>query len=209
MACAFVPGLGWRQQRLPCALARADGSTPHACGRKARGHTRINGTASRAVRLCASAAQQETDVQNPECDPQWMQAAQILTSDLGLSEDDARKALRRGFGWTSQVYWKKRRVQDIPEPDMIKENVAYVQTELQLDASKMARVVSAYPEFLGLDLEKRIKPNLDKIRTEFKLTGMRLKNSVLENPDCLGYDFDCAAMGESCLGECARCWVRF
>jgi len=116
--------------------------------------------------------------------------------------------LTRAFAWGSQIYWRKKRAQEVPTPEAIRPTLEFLTRELAMNAAQAADVVRAFPEVLGVSLERRVKPNVRRIETEWKLKNPRLKNSIIENPDCLGYDVDCAVQGD-CVGECARCWARF
>mmetsp|Transcript_13649 Transcript_13649/g.29558 ORF Transcript_13649/g.29558 Transcript_13649/m.29558 type:complete len:208 (+) Transcript_13649:187-810(+) len=142
----------------------------------------------------------------PVDDAQWVSVREMLVERLEISGEDADKALKRAFAWGSQIYWRKKREQEIPSCEAVLPTLEYLSSELELNAAQTAAIVKGFPEVLGVSLEKRIKPNVDRIKTEWNMRNPRLKNSILENPDCLGYDIDC--LGD-CAGECARCWARF
>ena len=36
--------------------------------------------------------------------------------DLGMEDVLAEKSLKRGFGWSSQAYWWKDKVNEVPKP---------------------------------------------------------------------------------------------
>ena len=46
---------------------------------------------------------------------QWQDGLQQL-KDLGLDDGLAEKSLKRGFGWSSQAYWWKDKVNEVPKP---------------------------------------------------------------------------------------------
>ncbi len=46
---------------------------------------------------------------------QWQDGLQQLQG-LGMADDEAEKSLKRGFGWSSQAYWWKDKVKEVPKP---------------------------------------------------------------------------------------------
>ncbi|KAA6420927.1 MAG: hypothetical protein FRX49_09068, partial [Trebouxia sp. A1-2] len=46
---------------------------------------------------------------------QWQDGLQQLKG-LGMADDEAEKSLKRGFGWSSQAYWWKDKVREVPKP---------------------------------------------------------------------------------------------
>ena len=46
---------------------------------------------------------------------QWQDGLQQLKA-LGMDDDEAEKSLKRGFGWSSQAYWWKDKVREVPKP---------------------------------------------------------------------------------------------
>lgn len=46
---------------------------------------------------------------------QWQDGLHQL-KDLGMDDALAEKCLKRGFGWSSQAYWWKDKVNDVPKP---------------------------------------------------------------------------------------------
>jgi hypothetical protein len=68
------------------------------------------------------------------------------------------------------------------------------------------KVVKAFPEVLGCDVQQQLQGNVDKLQKDWKLEGNVLVKAVLRQPAVLGYNLDC--MGD-CAGECNRCWARF
>ena len=61
--------------------------------------------------LCAVLEQLSTD----EDKEQWSDGLQQL-KELGMDDDLAEKSLKRGFGWSSQAYWWKEKVEEVPKP---------------------------------------------------------------------------------------------
>lgn len=35
--------------------------------------------------------------------------------DIGMDDKLAEKSLKRGFGWSSQAYWWKQKVKEVPQ----------------------------------------------------------------------------------------------
>jgi len=138
---------------------------------------------------------------------QWNSARNVLTEKLSVSEEDADKALLRGFGWSSQIYWRKKREKEVPTVETIEKCLDFLSSDrLKMKPKEIVNVLKEFPEILGIDLEKRAKANLDYIEKNYKFSGPRLKNSLVENPAAFGFDVDCQG---DCAGECGRCWLRF
>lgn len=60
---------------------------------------------------------QEADVEDMSEDDkeQWQDGLQQL-KDIGMDDTQAEKSLKRGFGWSSQAYWWKQKVKEVPKP---------------------------------------------------------------------------------------------
>lgn len=60
---------------------------------------------------------QEADVEDMSEDDkeQWQDGLQQL-KDIGMDDTQAEKSLKRGFGWSSQAYWWKQKVKEVPNP---------------------------------------------------------------------------------------------
>ena len=54
---------------------------------------------------------------------QWQDGLHQL-KDLGMDDALAEKCLKRGFGWSSQAYWWKDKVNDVPKPGEVKNSAA-------------------------------------------------------------------------------------
>ena len=61
--------------------------------------------------LCAVLEQLSSD----DDKEQWSDGLQQL-KELGMDDASAEKSLARGFGWSSQAYWWKEKVKEIPKP---------------------------------------------------------------------------------------------
>ncbi|KAL0036381.1 hypothetical protein WJX77_005113 [Trebouxia sp. C0004] len=114
---------------------------------------------------------------------QWQDGLQQLKG-LGMADDEAEKSLKRGFGWSSQAYWWKDKVREVPKPGEIKAKLAYLR-DLGMNDDQLHEAVKHFPETVGLDLDKRMN---------------QMK------PQALGYAVDCEG---DCQGDCTRCWSHF
>lgn len=61
----------------------------------------------------------------------WQDGVQEL---MGLGMDDAlaEKSLKRGFGWSSQAYWWKDKVNDVPKPGEVSDSSCSPNGQLQM-----------------------------------------------------------------------------
>ncbi|KAL3160015.1 hypothetical protein ABBQ38_010402 [Trebouxia sp. C0009 RCD-2024] len=134
----------------------------------------------------------------------WQDGMQQL---IGLGMDDvlAEKSLKRGFGWSSQAYWWKDKVNEVPKLGEIQEKLDYLRG-LGLDNEQLHQVVKQFPETVGLDLEARMKPNIELMGKQFFIKGKMLPKTLARKPQALGYAVDCQG---DCQGDCTRCWSHF
>ncbi|GBF95026.1 hypothetical protein Rsub_07527 [Raphidocelis subcapitata] len=139
----------------------------------------------------------------PEQQAQWKACVQQLTS-LGFGEEDSDKMVARAFGWATQAYWRKEKVEEAPDAARAAAALAVLR-EVGVAEADVPRVVKAFPELIGCG-EDRLRGNVDHLRSAWKLDGPVLAAAVVRQPALLGYTIDC--MGD-CAGECNRCWARF
>ncbi len=66
-----------------------------------------------AVLAAAVIQEAGTEDLSGEDKEQWQDGLQQLKS-LGMADDEAEKSLKRGFGWSSQAYWWKDKVKEVP-----------------------------------------------------------------------------------------------
>ncbi|DBA86931.1 TPA: hypothetical protein ACH3X2_000324 [Trebouxia sp. C0005] len=135
---------------------------------------------------------------------QWQDGLQQLKG-LGMADDEAEKSLKRGFGWSSQAYWWKDKVREVPKPGEIKAKLDYLR-ELGMNNQQLHEAVKHFPETVGLDLDKRMKPNVELMGKKFFIKGKMLPKTLARKPQALGYAVDCEG---DCQGDCTRCWSHF
>jgi len=68
-----------------------------------------------AVLAAAVIQEAGTEDLSGEDKEQWQEGLQQLKG-LGMADDEAEKSLKRGFGWSSQAYWWKDKVKEVPKP---------------------------------------------------------------------------------------------
>jgi len=68
-----------------------------------------------AVLAAAVIQEAGTEDLSGEDKEQWQDGLQQLKA-LGMDDDEAEKSLKRGFGWSSQAYWWKDKVREVPKP---------------------------------------------------------------------------------------------
>ena len=87
----------------------------------------------------------------------------------------------------------------------IKEKLEHLRS-LGLSNEDVKKVVSGFPETVGLDLEERMKPNIELMGKNFFIKGKMLPKTLARKPQALGYAVDCEG---DCQGDCTRCWSHF
>ncbi|GMH42168.1 hypothetical protein BSKO_10087 [Bryopsis sp. KO-2023] len=134
----------------------------------------------------------------------WEKSLEIV-ADLGFEAEKAEKLLARGFGWTSQAYWQGAKKDEVPEPAMIQERLAYLE-EVGIKGADAATAVQKFPEVLGCDIEERLKPNMELLEKQYFLKGPIKAKVIMRKPKIMGNVIDCRG---DCKGECSRCWAQF
>lgn len=128
----------------------------------------------------------------------------VQLKDVGFEDADADKIVARAFGWGSQAYWRREKVDETPDPERAAAALQLLR-DIGVGDDDVAKVVKAFPEVLGCSPEA-LKGNVAKLEKDWKLQGQVLAKAVVRQPAVLGYTVDC--MGD-CVGECIRCWARF
>ncbi|GFR44614.1 hypothetical protein Agub_g5899 [Astrephomene gubernaculifera] len=137
----------------------------------------------------------------------WQSSCNTLAEALGASSEEAARLLARGFGWSSQAYWRQDKVQELPQPHQVAAVLSFLRCELPgVTGEEVGVVVRGCPELLACEVEGRLRENLGVLRTQWRLQGPTLTKAVVRQPRVLGYSVDC---GGDCVGECNRCWARF
>ena len=135
----------------------------------------------------------------------WREGVAYMTERMGMDEEKAEKAMVKAFGWGLQGYWRQSKVDETPDVEGIKANVAYLTETVGLDQADVPALVAKFPEVLGLS-EAVMDENLEVLRKEWKMNDARVAATVKRKPQVLGNTLDC--LGD-CAGECNRCWARF
>lgn len=137
---------------------------------------------------------------------QWQAASSFVASALGLSGQEADRLLARAFGWTSQAYWRREKVEEVPSLEVVEGALEFLRDDLNMGPEEQLKLVKAFPELLAAGVEGRLRPNVEVLQKQWRLQGDTLTKAVLRQPAVLGYSVDC---GGDCVGECNRCWARF
>ncbi|KAG2448931.1 hypothetical protein HYH02_006279 [Chlamydomonas schloesseri] len=137
---------------------------------------------------------------------QWQESVAALDSVLGFGADECSRLLARAFGWTTQAFWRREKVQELPSPDQVCEALAFLAADLGMSTEEQVKTVQAFPEVLACDTETRLRVNVGQLQKQWRLQGATLTKAVLRQPQVLGYSVDCSG---DCIGECNRCWARF
>ncbi|KAK9816481.1 hypothetical protein WJX72_000822 [[Myrmecia] bisecta] len=150
---------------------------------------------------CSSVADRLSDADRAS----WYAVRERVQS-LGFDAEEAEKMMVKAFGWGSQVYWRKSKVEEVPQLDKVQATLDYIKALGVPDDAKLAKVVKSFPEVLGCGVEDQLKQSVAVLEKQWKMKGPVIANAVQRQPKILGYNFDCEG---DCAGECNRCWVRF
>eukprot|EP00198_Chlamydomonas_reinhardtii_P000984 XP_001690319.1 predicted protein [Chlamydomonas reinhardtii] len=137
---------------------------------------------------------------------QWQESVEALDGVLGFGADECSRLLARAFGWTTQAFWRREKVEELPSPDQVCEALAFLAADLGMSTEEQVKTVKAFPELLACDAETRLRANTAQLQKQWRMQGATLTKAVLRQPQVLGYSVDCSG---DCIGECNRCWVRF
>lgn len=148
-----------------------------------------------------SAAEEQLDPAEEEA---WTVCSNVL-ENLGMTGEDAVTALRRGFGWSSQAYWRQEKVNECPSSEVVASALTFLESiGLENNDDKM-EVIKKFPEVLSVDTSL-MKDNVSKLEKSFFMKGKQLAAAVKRKPRVLGATVDC--LGD-CAGECTRCFAQF
>eukprot|EP00879_Flechtneria_rotunda_P017144 GHRR01017955.1.p1 GENE.GHRR01017955.1~~GHRR01017955.1.p1 ORF type:complete len:134 (+),score=49.42 GHRR01017955.1:442-843(+) len=127
---------------------------------------------------------------------------------LGFDEADAERFVQRAFGWgpKGRAYWRHEKAEQTPNVQQIQAALRFLTQQLGMADEQIVKLIKAFPEVLGCDVEQQLQGNVNKLGEEWRLQGDVLQRAVLRNPAVLGYTVDCEG---NCAGECNRCWARF
>lgn len=134
----------------------------------------------------------------------WAACSTIL-EDLGMSDEDAGAALKRGFGWASQAYWRQEKVNEYPSGEVIASALEFMESIGLESNDEKVEVIKKFPEVLSVDISL-MKENVTKLEKSFFMKGKQLAAAVKRKPRVLGATVDC--LGD-CAGECTRCFAQF
>lgn len=129
--------------------------------------------------------------------------------DMGFAEQQAEQCVQRAFGWGAKArsYWRHEKSEQPADLQQLEASLQFLrQLGSGMTEEQLLKVVKAFPEVLGCDVQQQLQGNVDKLQKDWNLQGSVLTKAVLRQPAVLGYNLDC--MGD-CAGECNRCWARF
>lgn len=149
----------------------------------------------------AAPAPEQMDSSDEEA---WTACSTIL-EDLGMSDEDAGAALKRGFGWASQAYWRQEKVNESPSSEVITSALEFMESIGLESNDEKVEVIKKFPEVLSVDVSL-MKENVSKLEKSFFMKGKQLAVAVKRKPRVLGATVDC--LGD-CAGECTRCFAQF
>lgn len=123
---------------------------------------------------------------------------------LGLDPERREKVLKQGFGWSTQKYWWKQKVNEVPQPEEIEAKLSFFEKEFDIKGDDMKGMIEKFPELLGLSLDKQIQANLKALGDKYYISTNKLKRkTILRKPEALGFMTDCEG---DCQGDCTRCF---
>eukprot|EP00890_Picochlorum_soloecismus_P006773 jgi/Picsp_1/920/NSC_04405-R1_protein len=163
-----------------------------------------NPPSQRRLALAYSSASAAPEQMDPADEEAWTACSNIL-EDLGMSGEDAAAALKRGFGWASQAYWRQEKVNESPSSEVIACALEFLESIGLENNDDKVEVIKKFPEVLSVDA-RLMKENVSKLEKSFFMKGKQLAAAVKRKPRVLGATVDC--LGD-CAGECTRCFAQF
>ncbi|GAX82613.1 hypothetical protein CEUSTIGMA_g10039.t1 [Chlamydomonas eustigma] len=127
--------------------------------------------------------------------------------DVGLTEEEAERALSRGFAWTSRAYWGLDKLNAPPDSEQVLDVLQYLEHQVGLTGAELVKVLKMFPEVLACSLETRVIPNVQRFEKDWFMKGTVLKGAIVRKPSLLGLSVDCSTVGSgACMGQCSKCW---
>jgi len=136
---------------------------------------------------------------------QW-QATVTMVEEVGFSVEEAEEIVTRAFGWSSQLYWRKSKIQVIPQPEQVAESIAYLKSNIAKPAD-FVKIVKGFPECIALAVEggpPGLKYAVQFIKDEWDMDGVVFNMVLAKKPKLLGNSVDCKG---TCAGMCHQCWA--
>eukprot|EP00959_Pyramimonas_sp_CCMP1952_P052964 1108168-Pyramimonas_sp.AAC.2 len=59
----------------------------------------------------------------------WKATTAIVEEETGLRPAVAEQIVTRAFGWSSQLYWRKSKIQEVPQPEQVTNNGGLVRAK--------------------------------------------------------------------------------
>lgn len=136
----------------------------------------------------------------------WKATTAIVEEETGLRPAVAEQIVTRAFGWSSQLYWRKSKIQEVPQPEQVKESLAYLKTILPKQ-DQLTKVIEGFPECVALGVEGEapsLKYACEYIHKEWDMDAPVDAMILAKKPKLLGNTVDCRG---TCQGMCHQCWA--
>jgi len=130
-----------------------------------------------------------------------------MVEKLGIESDQAQDIVSRAFGWGSQAYWRKEKVNEVPEPVEMEECLAYIKEMMGDKDSDVGKVVTGFPEVIALGVDDGppgLKYAVEFIESEWYMDAKARRMTTARKPKILGCRVDCRG---NCAGMCHWCWA--
>lgn len=134
----------------------------------------------------------------------WRECSARLEA-LGMDAEKADAAVKRAFGWGSQVYWRKEKEPEVPSIEAVEAALALLAELTIVEEADQVATILKFPELLAVKREMAMG-NVEKLQKNFFLKGKALGGAVKRKPRVLGSTIDCQG---DCAGDCTRCFAQF
>eukprot|EP00238_Polyblepharides_amylifera_P012203 CAMPEP_0196598624 /NCGR_PEP_ID=MMETSP1081-20130531/94421_1 /TAXON_ID=36882 /ORGANISM="Pyramimonas amylifera, Strain CCMP720" /LENGTH=179 /DNA_ID=CAMNT_0041924337 /DNA_START=138 /DNA_END=674 /DNA_ORIENTATION=+ len=83
----------------------------------------------------------------------WKASLALVEDRLDVKDKEAEGLLVRAFGWGSQLYWRKQKVEAVPNPDQVLASIEYLDEVLVGNKADLTKVVKGFPECLAIEVD--------------------------------------------------------
>jgi hypothetical protein len=148
----------------------------------------------------------------------WTASVAVLAEMSGLDAESSETVLTRAYGWGSQMYWRKEKVEVVPDPAQVcpmthcgllcvsccsdlclltaqvAESLTYLREVMGHQQADVQKVVTGFPECVAFAVDgpaPSLKYAVDFIALDWGLEGKAAQMTLARKPKALGCRIDC------------------
>eukprot|EP00240_Pyramimonas_obovata_P013783 CAMPEP_0118934866 /NCGR_PEP_ID=MMETSP1169-20130426/14340_1 /TAXON_ID=36882 /ORGANISM="Pyramimonas obovata, Strain CCMP722" /LENGTH=260 /DNA_ID=CAMNT_0006877815 /DNA_START=80 /DNA_END=863 /DNA_ORIENTATION=- len=136
----------------------------------------------------------------------WTATTAMVQEATGITAEEAEEVVTRAFGWGSQLYWRKSKVQEVPQTEQVEESIAYLKSMLPKQ-DQLVKVIKGFPECVAIGVEAGppgLKYAFEYIDKEWDMQPPVSNMVIAKKPKLLGNSVDAEARAKGCATSAGR-----